>query len=190
MNNIIRYFIQGLLIIVPIFICLFVVYWIFAQVDALMHFFGISLGTYVDPLIGLIAVLVFIFIIGIVGSSIMVQPLLVIFDRIVERTPFVKTLYGSVKDLLSAFVGSKKKFNKPVLVTLDKVNNIQQLGFITHTDSHELGIKEGYVAVYLPNSYALSGKLLVVPAQNVAEISASSAETMKFIVSGGVTDID
>jgi uncharacterized membrane protein len=190
MNKLIRYFIQGVLIIVPIFICLFVIYWIFDKVGSLMQFFGITIGTYVDPLIGLIAVFLFILIVGILGSSIMVQPILVIFDRIVERTPFVKTLYSSVKDLLSAFVGSKKKFNRPVLVTIDKVNSIQQLGFITHADSHELGIKEGSVAVYLPNSYALSGKLIVVPQQSVTLISASSAETMKFIVSGGVTDID
>lgn len=190
MNNLIRYFIQGLLIIVPIFFCVFAIYWIFSKVDELMHFFGITLGTYIDPLLGLIAVLVFIFIVGMVGSSIVVQPILVVFDRLVERTPFVKTLYGSVKDLLSAFVGSKKKFNRPVLVTIDKVNNIQQLGFITHADSYELGIKAGCVAVYLPNSYALSGKLLIVPAQNVLPINASSAIAMKFIVSGGVTDID
>ena len=76
------------------------------------------------------------------------------------------------------------------MVTTNKSSGIQQLGFITHTDLVELGIKNDKVAVYFPHSYAISGILLIVPTENIAPINASSAEMMKFIVSGGVTDID
>ena len=112
------------------------------------------------------------------------------FDHALERTPFIKTIYSSIKDLLSAFVGSKKRFNRPVLVTINRENNIQQLGFITREDLSELNLKKEYVAVYVPLSYSFSGNLLIVPSDHITVVDASSPEVMKFIISGGVTDID
>jgi uncharacterized membrane protein len=110
-------------------------------------------------------------------------------DRLVEKAPLIKTIYSSVKDLMGAFVGSKKRFNKPVLVLTNREAGIYKLGFITQTDLHELGISE-MVAVYLPYSYAFSGMLIIVDQKNIRPIDASSADVMKFIISGGVTDID
>ena len=190
MKTIVRYFFQGLLILVPISICAYIIAIIFIKVGALLQNLGISVHPYVDPIIGLATVFGFILLVGWIGSSIFIQPLLLLFDRLVEKTPFVKTLYSSVKDLLAAFVGSKKKFDRPVLVTTNKENNIQQLGFITQTDLHELGIKDGKVAVYIPMSYSLSGNLWIVPNESIAVVNYPAGETMKFIVSGGVTDLD
>ena len=190
MKTIVRYFFQGLLILVPISICTYIIAVIFINVGDLLENLGISVHPYVDPIIGLLTVFGFILLVGWVGSSIFIQPFLLLFDRLMEKTPLVKTLYSSVKDLLSAFVGSKKKFDRPVMVTTNKENNIQQLGFITQTDLHELGIKEGKVAVYIPMSYSLSGNLLIVPNESVIPIRYHAGETMKFIVSGGVTDLD
>src|SRR5688572_19825967 len=162
MKTIVRYFFQGLLILVPISICAYIIAIIFIKVGDLLQQLGISVHPYIDPVIGLATVLGFILLVGWIGSSIIVQPILILFDRLVEKTPVVKTLYSSVKDLLSAFVGSKKKFDRPVLVLTNKESNIQQLGFITQTDLHELGIKDGKVAVYIPMSYSLSGHLWIV----------------------------
>jgi uncharacterized membrane protein len=131
-----------------------------------------------------------IFLMGILGSSIILRPLFLMFDNALEHTPVIKTVYSSIKDLFSAFVGSKKRFNKPVLVTINKENNIQQLGFVTQEDLAELNIKTGTVAVYVPLSYSFSGNLLIVPADHITTINASSSEVMKFIISGGVTDLD
>jgi uncharacterized membrane protein len=91
-----------------------------------------------------------------------------------------------MKDLIKAFMGKEKTFNKPVLVRLSKESNIEKIGFITRASLTELGIKEGKVAVYLPHSYAFSGNMFIVDAENVTPINASSAEVMKLIVSGGV----
>lgn len=190
MKTIVRYFFQGLLILVPISICAYIVAVIFLRVGDLLNKTGITVHPYVDPVIGLLVVFGFILVVGWIGSSIFIQPLLLLFDRLMEKTPVVKTLYSSVKDLLSAFVGSKKKFDRPVLVTINKQSNIQQLGFITQTDLHELGIKEGKVAVYMPMSYSLSGNLWIVPSENIVAVEHPPGETMKFIVSGGVTDLD
>jgi uncharacterized membrane protein len=190
MNKILRYFIQGLIITVPVVITAFVVYKVISWVASFFNFFGVIVGPFIDPLIVVGSAVGLIFLMGILGSSIILRPLFLMFDNSLEHTPVIKTVYSSIKDLFSAFVGSKKRFNKPVLVTINKENNIQQLGFVTQEDLAELNIKTGTVAVYVPLSYSFSGNLLIVPADHITTINASSSEVMKFIISGGVTDLD
>ncbi len=190
MNKILRYFLQGLIITVPVAITAFVVYKLVDLMGSFFSIFGIIVSPVIDPFIVLGSAIALIFLMGLLGSSIILRPLFIMFDNAMEHTPLIKTVYSSMKDLLSAFVGNKKRFNKPVLVTINKENNIQQLGFVTQEDLSELKIKTGTVAVYVPISYSFSGNLLIVPVDHITFIDASSSEVMKFIVSGGVTDID
>jgi len=190
MKNSIRYFIQGLVITVPVAITAIMVYRIIIWVGSLFNIFGTIVSPVVDPFIIIITAVALIFLMGLLGSSIILRPMFSLFDSALEHTPFVKTIYGAIKDLIAAFVGSKKRFNKPVLITINKENNIQQLGFITQEDLSDLNLKKGTVAVYVPMSYSLSGNLLIVPAESITMLDASSPEVMKFIVSGGVTDLD
>ena len=95
-----------------------------------------------------------------------------------------------MKDIFEAFVGQKKKFDKPVLVKMSQTQEIERIGFITQKNLSQIGIEGNKVAVYFPFSYAITGELLIVPAENVSIINASSAEVMRFIVSGGVTQIE
>lgn len=190
MNKIFRYFIQGIVITVPVAITAFVVYKLIDWIGSFFGMFGVIVSPLVDPFIIIAIAIGLIFLMGVLGSSIIVRPIFLLFDNIIEHTPVIKTLYSSIKDVLDAFVGSKKKFNKPVLVTINKENNIQQLGFVTNEDLTVLNLKQDIVAVYMPLSYSFSGKLLVVPAENVTPVDASSTEVMKFILSGGVSGIE
>ncbi len=190
MKKILRYFIQGLIITVPVAITAFVVYKLIDLVGSFFSIFGTIVSPVIDPFIVIGSAIALIFLMGLLGSSIILRPMFIMFDNAMEHTPIIKTLYSSVKDIISAFVGSEKRFNKPVLVTINKENNIQQLGFITQEDLSELKIKTGTVAVYMPMSYSFSGNLLIVPSDHITLVEASSSEVMKFIVSGGVTDID
>lgn len=190
MNKFLRYFIQGLIITVPVAITVFVVYKVIDWIGSLFSTFGGIVNPLVDPFIFIGIAVALIFLMGLLGSSIILRPLFILFDNIVEHTPIIKTVYSSIKDLLAAFVGSKKRFNKPVLVTINKENSIQQLGFVTQEDLAELKLKTGTVAIYVPMSYSFSGNLIIVPKENVTPVDASSTEVMKFIISGGVTDIE
>jgi uncharacterized membrane protein len=190
MKKILLYFVQGLLITVPVAITAFVFWKVLSWIGSFVHMFGTIVSPIVDPFIIIAITFTVIFTMGILGSSIILRPLFTLFDHAMEHTPVVKTIYSSIKDFMSAFVGSKKKFNKPVLVTINKENNIRQLGFITHESLHELNLPKETVAVYMPLSYSFSGNLLIVPVDHITVVDASSAEIMKFIVSGGVTDID
>jgi len=190
MTKFVRYFLQGLVITVPVGITAIVIYKVVAWFFSLFSVFGTIISPTIDPFIIIAIGLVLILLMGMLGSSIILRPLFTLFDNTLEHTPVVKTVYSSIKDFMSAFVGSKKKFNRPVLITINKENNIQQLGFITKDDLSELNLGKDCVAVYVPLSYSISGNLLIVPTDHITVVDASSPEVMKFIVSGGVTDID
>lgn len=190
MTRIVRYFIQGLIITVPVAVTIIVVYKVITWVGSLFSAFGTIISPVIDPFIIILTAILLIFFMGLMGSSIILRPLFSMLDNALEHTPVIKTVYSSIKDLFSAFVGSKKRFNKPVLVTINKENNIQQLGFITQSDLSELKLQKGHCAVYVPLSYSFSGNLIIVPSDHITVVDASSADVMKFIVSGGVTDFD
>ena len=186
---VINYFFQGLILIAPLSITLYVLIKTFFYVDDLLKDFLTQwLGFYTLGL-GILVMLGGLTVIGFLGSTIIFKPLLVVFDRLISRAPLVKIIYTSVKDLLSAFVGSKKKFSEPVLIRESKNSDMEKIGFITAHDLSNLGIPEGKVAVYLPYSYNVSGMLVIVPVENVKPLDANSTDVMKFVISAGVTQI-
>ncbi len=183
MRRIFGYFLQGLLLVIPTVLLAYVVYRLFEFLDALIP---------MDvPGLGLLVLLVGITILGFLGSSFIGRPILNRANALLDRIPLIKTFYTAVSDLLSAFTGQKKSFSKPVLVNLTPDGHVQKPGFITSEDLSMLGIAEGKVAVYLPHSYNFSGNIFIVPAGSVIPLpdGVNRAEFMKFIVSGGVTEI-
>ena len=190
MKRLIRYFLQGALYMVPVGITLWVIFKIIINVGSIIEYLNISIHPLLDPLLGVIIVVAGLIVIGAIGSSIIFKPLFGLLNGYIEKAPLIKTIYTSVKDLMSAFVGQKKRFNKPVLVTISENPLIQKLGFITCEDLNDLGINDDRIAVYLPLSYAFSGNLYIISRKQITPIKASSAEMMKFIISGGVTDIE
>jgi len=116
------------------------------------------------------------------------RPLRMLIDKIMQSAPLVKVIYSSIKDLLSAFVGKEKKFNKPVLVKVNMISNLEKMGFLTQTDLSDLGIRDK-ATVYFPHSYNFSGEMYIVPVEHITPLDIPAAEAMKFIVSGGVTKV-
>jgi uncharacterized membrane protein len=104
------------------------------------------------------------------------------------RLPFVRLLYGSTKDLLNAFVGEKRRFDKPVSLDLSTDGGVRLVGFVTQESLAHLGMTE-YVAVYCPHSYNFSGQLHLVLATRVRALDVASADAMAFVVSGGVSGL-
>ena len=189
-GKIVAYFLQGLLLLAPVFVTIYAIgsifFWLDSKVEAvfqyLFHFYVHGLG--------IVAMFVLIAFIGFVGSLVIVQPLLHIFDMVMEKTPLVKDIYSSVKDFFGAFISNKKKFDKPVMFELGKDSGVFRLGFITQSDLSELNIKDK-VAVYAPWSYNLSGILYLVNRNQITVLEdVGAGDVMKFVMSGGVTEID
>jgi len=178
MNKISQYFLQGLLFLVPVVATIYVVYIVFAKID--------SFFTFDIPGLGFLLTIALILGVGFVSSTLLANSVLLHVDRIFAKMPLVTMLYTSIKDLIDAFVGDKKSFNKPVQVAFDADNQISVLGFITKEDLSALGMTDK-VAVYLPQSYNFAANLIIVDRSRVSPLAADPKEVMKFIVSGGVS---
>lgn len=192
MKRIAKYFFQGLLYIAPLAVTIYVIVFAFIWIDSLLRDLEIfkhgSFSEYSFPGMGLLIIVIFVSLMGFLGQKLITEPISNVFNKFLRKAPLIKVIYSSVKDLLSAFVGKERKFDRPVLVRLDNSGICERFGFITATDLSGLGITNK-IAVYLPSSYGVLGELLVVPSENVTPIEANSADVMKFIVSGGVAKI-
>jgi uncharacterized membrane protein len=141
------------------------------------------------PGLGFLVVIVFVFLIGYLSSSFIFGKVVEAFDKLLEKTPGIKFIYSTLKDFFEAFAGEKKKFTHNVLANVDD-NDVWRAGFITQEDMTEFGFKD-YVAVYIPMAYSVAGNVYIIPRQRVKPITNISAtQTMKFAVSGGVSDVD
>ncbi len=182
LTSILGYFIKGLVFIAPIMITYAIIKWVFETLDSF-----IPLGI---PGLGILLMLTIITVFGYFGSKIFYQPLFEWFENLLEKTPGVKFIYSSIKDMLEAFVGDKKRFNEPVLVKMNE-SGLMKLGFITSKDLSKLNQQDmlaDYYGVYFPHSYNFSGNHFLVQKDKITPLNANSTEVMKYIVSGGVTD--
>ena len=188
MKKLMKYFLQGLLYIAPIGITMYIVYIVFTFVDDLLNNTLKELLNVNIPGLGFIVIVLILILIGIAGQTFIARPFKALFNRFIEKSPLLKVLYSAFNDLFSAFVGKEKKFNKPVLVLVNSISNLEKLGFITDNDLSKI-TELNKVAVYFPHSYNFSGELFIVPIENVKHIDVNSADLMKFIVSAGVSGL-
>ncbi len=183
LNILVKSFFQGLLIIGPFALTVWIIWYVVSSIDSMVP--GVSEKLY--PGITFLLVIAATTVIGYLGNRFIIGRLIVdTFDYILEHTPGIKFLYTSLKDVLTSFVGDKKKFNRPVLIKTSNDPEVWRIGFLTQEDLSSVGFPE-YVSVYLPHSYAVSGWVVFVLAKDIVVMDhIGSAQAMKFAVSGGV----
>ena len=177
-NDLPRNFFEGLLILVPVVTTLYVAWLVLQTVDGWLNI--------PIPGVGFVVTLGLITLTGRYASTVFVQKVLDMMEGVLIKAPFVKLLYTSIKDLIAAFMGEKRRFDQPVSVSLSPGGHGEAVGFVTRTDLEFLGLLN-HVAVYFPQSYNFAGQLLVFPKEQVRPLEAESSEVMAFIVSGGVS---
>jgi len=188
MKKFTSFFLQGLLYSAPIGITLFVIYQVFIFIDGILKppieaYFKLHI-----PGLGLLLMVIFITMVGVLGQSVVAQPFKAAMERMIKRAPLLHMVYTSIRDFMEAFVGKEKKFNQPVSILVSRDPEIERFGFITSHDLSEIGLKDK-VAVYIPLSYGFMGELFIVSSENVKPVDIPAGEMMKFIVSGGVTRV-
>lgn len=189
MTKILKYFLQGLLVFIPLGVTILLFIKLFQFFEGIFSFAGFTPSPFLNTVISFTLLLVFITLLGILASSFVFKRLFAFFENRLEQMPVIKHIYSPIKDFINAFMGNKKRFTKPVLVLTNPQANIQEIGFVTCDDLLELEIKEK-IAVYLPMSFSFSGRLIIVSKNQVTPLNIDGADAMKFIVSGGLTDID
>ncbi|MBW1782835.1 MAG: DUF502 domain-containing protein [Deltaproteobacteria bacterium] len=178
MKRLSQYFFHGLLVFVPLTVTVYVVYTVFVKIDSLFHF--------KIPGIGFALTILIILGIGVAASNILTKNIVSLIDLFFARLPLVKMIYSALKDLINAFVGEKKSFDKPVLVSLFPNSDTQMIGFMTRTSLENFGIADR-VAVYFPQSFNFGGNLLIIPRDRVLPIDTDPSDVMGLVVSGGIS---
>ena len=194
MQKLFTNFLKGILILAPMMVTGWVIYTVFTKIDGLL---GIPI-----PGLGFIVTIIFIILVGFLGSNIFFTRLFGYFEGVLTRLPVVKLLYFSIKDLIGAFVGEKKMFNRPVMVAMSHLpqgpeiaplasvpqdGDIKLIGFVTSDTLETIPEAGDRVAVYMPQSYNMGGYLMLVPRDRITPLaSMESAKILAFIVSGGV----
>ena len=193
-----QYFLQGLLILAPIVITIWAIASVFSFIDGILpnmiHAFVPKLMEDAQgnirsiPGVGFVVVILLVLFVGYISSSFIFGKVVDAFDHLLERTPGIKFIYSTLKDFFEAFAGEKKKFTHNVLANIDD-NDVWRVGFITQENAADFGLTD-YVAVYVPMAYSVAGNVYIIPKQRIKPITnISAAQSMKFAVSGGVTDV-
>jgi uncharacterized membrane protein len=179
-KRLVGYFVRGCLVLVPAGLTFYILFAILRTIDQLLPI-GI-------PGVGLLLTLVLVTLVGVLTSNVVGRSVFEASERALKRLPLVKLIYTSIKDLINAFMGDKKSFNRPVAVTLNPASGLKALGFVTRDGLHALNMPQ-HVAVYFPQSYNFAGYLALVAREQVEALDVNSAELMTFIISGGVSGL-
>jgi uncharacterized membrane protein len=177
MRLLLGYFARGLVVLTPVAVTAYVSWWVLDTIDGWL---GIPV-----PGVGLIVTVAMITLVGFAASTVITRSLVGALEALFGRLPFVRLLYNSTRDLLNAFVGEHRRFDRPVVVAVTPA--LRVLGFVTQDTLAGLPETQGCVAVYCPQSYNFAGQLLLVTATQVTPIAAPASDVLAFIVSGGVT---
>lgn len=174
------YFLRGALVTAPLALTLYIIAWLLRTIDRILPV--------PVPGLGLLLTVTLITLVGFLTSNVVGRGVLEVIDRFLKRLPLVKLLYTSLKDLIGAFVGERRSFDRAVAVRVSRDSPLKVLGFVTRQGLAVLNMPH-HVAVYLPQSYNFAGNLVLVPSELVEHLDVTSSELMTFIVSGGVSGL-
>ncbi len=191
-RKMLQYFLQGLLILAPIAITIYAIFFVVSTIDSWIPIFSVTDANGVQHVrnygLGFILIIIAIITLGYFSSFFITARIVSFLDKLMQKTPGIKHIYGPTRDFFEAFAGDKKKFTQNVLANVDD-NDVWRMGFITQNDMSDFGLIN-YIAVYVPMAYSVAGNVYIIPKSRIKPITnITSAQTMKFAVSGGVTDI-
>jgi len=179
-TRLLNYFFRGLVILAPAVVTVYVFWLIFSTVDQWMNFR--------IPGLGVVVTIALVTLFGFLATTVLARWLLGLVDVVFKRTPLVRLVYTSTRDLLDAFVGEKRRFDRPVVVRTHADGIEKAFGFVTSEAMSRFGLDD-HVTVYLPFSYTFTGVIRIYPKAQITPLATDSAELMAFVVSGGVTQV-
>jgi uncharacterized membrane protein len=185
-----KYFITGLLVLVPLAITLWVLNLVIGTLDQSLLLVPQQWQprTHI-PGLGAIITLVVVFLTGLLANNLVGNYVVRLWERMLHRIPVVNSIYGSVKQVSDTlFSSSGNAFRKAVLIPYPH-ENAYTIGFLTgvpggDVKNHLVG---DYVSVYVPTTpNPTSGFFLMLERSRVVELDMSVDAALKYIVSMGV----
>jgi uncharacterized membrane protein len=189
-----NYFLTGLLVILPIFITAYVIWYLIKAMDAFLKYIPTKYlpETYINiyiPGLGLILVVILILVVGVLTRNIAGRRVLQFWDNLVDRIPLARILYSSVKQLLQAFLfQNSDSFQRVALIEYPR-RGIYVLGFITGESRGEAQEKTNkkMINVFIPTTpNPTSGFYVLVPEEDLTLLDMSVENAFKLLISGGL----
>jgi len=183
-----RYFLGGILVIVPLIITILVLRFLFEGIDGLLSPFIAELIGYKVPGLGIVSTIILIFLAGFLTANVIGSRLFKIWEIFLIKTPLVRTIYGSSKQLIEAITTTDKHSFKQVVLVEFPRKGIFYLAFLTNEIKVKLENKtEEFVVVFIPSTPTpFTGWTLLLRREEVTPLELSVEDGIKFFVSGGI----
>lgn len=179
-----RYFITGLILFIPFFLTLWLLWWVFDTIDNFLqpHIDDLLGRSYEGIGFGIAIALVFLF--GIIGSRVAGRNAILLAESLIARIPLVRELYYGIKQIMESFSGEKKgSFLKVVFMEFPR-RGIYTVALVTDEVADDSGKK--ILNVYVPTApNPTSGYLQIVSEDDVIPSSMSVDDALKMIISAG-----
>jgi uncharacterized membrane protein len=183
-------FLRGLGIVLPIALTIYLVVWIARAAETLLKPLALLFipDVYYIPGSGVVLGIVLIYIAGLLVKLFVIEWLVRLGQRILERTPLVKSIYNALNDFMSYIVRRPSETASRV-VNVRLADELSLVGFITDPDPTALrapGDPEDRVAVYLPMSYQLGGFTVLLPRDRLRPLDLGVEDAMRLVLTAGV----
>lgn len=195
MKRLARFFLDGLLAVLPLAVTIYVIVWLFRTLEKVLGGalqWALPEDLYV-PGMGIALGILVIFLLGLLLRVWLIRKLVGVVDAVFDRVPLVKSIYSAVKDLTRLFRGSGADPGKRVVMVDMPGGAGALIGFVTRDQFGDApdGIGEaGQVAVYLPMSYQLGGYMLVVGKDRVRTVDMPVEDALRFALTAGAGEKD
>ena len=186
-----RIFLRGLTVVLPLALTAYALWWLVFTIERFFHWLWNVLlpdGWYFTGL-GIVLGVLAIYAVGVLAGAWLGRLLLEMVEGLLGRIPLVKTIYGSVRDLMSFFAGKKKGMGRVVIAEI--APDIRLLGFVTQEDAQQLtGLPadEGKTAVYLPMSYQIGGYMVLLPRDRLTQLDMKVEDALRLAITAGIVE--
>ena len=180
-----RRVVSGLFELVPLIVTMVVLVWLYTTIDpAIRNLPFVKDRWWAFPGIGLVALSIVLYLIGLVALSRVGRAVLAFISTIMNLIPVVRTLYGVTQQAMRS-IGSSANFSRVVFIEWPR-DGMVAMGFVTGR-ARSPGKEEDLVSVYIPTvPNPTSGNMAFVLEDDVVETDMSVEDAMKLIFSGGI----
>ncbi|MFZ8983162.1 MAG: DUF502 domain-containing protein [Steroidobacteraceae bacterium] len=181
---------RGLVVVLPVTLTTWLLWWIGSSLETLLRWpleLLLPVGIY-RPGMGIAASLVVLVTAGLLVNAFLVRRLFAAWERLMDRIPLVKSIYGAVRDFVQMLPADRRRELQRVVLV--RVGDVSAIGFVTRDDASELGLgagMEGSVAVYFPMSYQIGGYTLMVPRERLQPLDLPVETAMRVVLTGGMS---
>ena len=183
--------VRGLVVVLPIALTFWLLWWLGTSIEAALHRAIVLVvpEQHYRPGMGIVTALVLLIAAGVLVNAFIVRRLLAAWERLMDRIPIVKSVYGAVRDFVRLLPagGERSELRR---VVLGRFGDAVAIGFVTRDDGSELGLgpaTEGTIAVYFPMSYQIGGYTLLVPRARVEPLDLPIESAMRMVLTGGMS---